>query len=62
MGQSRDHPWLVRVVGMSLQSIEFETLAKGARGRSRVRARHQHQRMNRGRFLSDFTLERDNDR
>lgn len=58
-GTSRDHRWTVKVIGLSLSAVEFETLAKGQRGRSRVRARHARQWMRRELFLGAFRLERD---
>jgi hypothetical protein len=58
-GLSIDHPWKVRVKRLSLSSVEFETLAKGQRGRSRVRGRCTRQWMPRAKFLAQHRLERD---
>lgn len=59
MGQARDHRWRVRILGLSLASIEFEVLGRGARSQSRVRGGHERQFMGRGKFLKNFRLEHD---
>lgn len=58
-GQRTAHPWLVRVKQLSLNSVLFETVARGERGHSRVRGVHERQRMNRGKFLAQFRLEKE---
>lgn len=58
-GTHRAHCWTVKVLGLSLNAVEFESIAKGARVRSRVRGSHQHQRMNRAKFVAKFCLVRD---
>jgi hypothetical protein len=59
-GRSTDHPWLVKIVGLSLHAIEFAAVGKGARGAARVRGGHERQWMKRAKFLAQYALVRDN--
>lgn len=59
IGVQEAHPWTVRIKRLSLSAVEFDVLARGARGKSRVRGRFESQWMNRRKFLAQHRLLRD---